>query len=155
MSTLVGDPLEEPMPLGAATVYLNSLSDPRTAQALQCGDTALAFVGQGKMWIRIDDRIMLWNMDAGTEVTSYYVGNSNFRAFRRPRKVVNEFYFGNRFPRVVVTKQTEEEDAHSHTCEEPLRTNKSQTVNSLFTLFISLNCRRLFYYSNLVPGTDQ
>ena len=23
MSTLVGDPLEEPMPLGAATVYLN------------------------------------------------------------------------------------------------------------------------------------
>jgi|GEM_PF-5794921 hypothetical protein len=47
------------MPLGAATVYLNSLSDPRTAQALQCGDTALAFVGQGKMWIRIDDRIML------------------------------------------------------------------------------------------------
>jgi len=59
MSTLVGDPLEEPMPLGAATVYLNSLSDPRTAQALQCGDTALAFFGQGKMWIRIDDRIML------------------------------------------------------------------------------------------------
>ena len=25
MSTLVGDPLEEPMPLGAATVYLNKL----------------------------------------------------------------------------------------------------------------------------------
>ena len=24
MSTLVGDPLEEPMPLGAATVYLNN-----------------------------------------------------------------------------------------------------------------------------------
>jgi len=113
-------------------VYFDSLSDPRTAQALQCGDTALAFVGQCKMWIRIDDRIMLCNMDAGTEVTSYYVGNSNLRAFRRPRKVVNEFYFGNRFPRVVLTKRTEEEDAsHSHTCEEPLRTNKSQTVNSI------------------------
>jgi len=130
MSALMGNPPEEPMDLGAATVYLNSLSDPRTAQALQCGDTALAFVGQGKMWIRIDDHIMLWNMDAGTEVMSYYVGNSNFRAFRRPRKVVNEFYFGNRFPRVAVTKRTEEEDAsHRHTCEEPLRTNKSQTVN--------------------------
>jgi hypothetical protein len=25
MSTLVGDPLEEPMPLGAATVYLNNI----------------------------------------------------------------------------------------------------------------------------------
>ena len=59
MSALMGNPPEEPMDLGAATVYLNSLSDPRTAQALQCGDTALAFVGQGKMWIRIDDRIML------------------------------------------------------------------------------------------------
>jgi hypothetical protein len=26
MSTLVGDPLEEPMPLGAATVYLNKFA---------------------------------------------------------------------------------------------------------------------------------
>lgn len=130
MSTLWAIPRRSRWTSGAATVYLNSLSDPRTAQALQCGDTALAFVGQGKMWIRIDDHIMLWNMDAGTEVSSYYVGNSNFRAFRQPRKVVNEFYFGNRFPRVAVTKRTEEEDAsHSHTCEEPLRTNKSQTVN--------------------------
>jgi hypothetical protein len=80
----------------------------------------------------IDNRIMVCNMDAGTEVTSYYVANSNLRAFCRPRKVVNEFYFGNRFPCVVVTKRTEEEDAsHSHKCEEPLRTNKSQTVNSI------------------------
>ena len=51
-----------------------------------------------------------------------------------------------------MTKRTEEEDAsHRHVCEAHLKTNKSLTVNSLFTftLFISLNFRRHVFFGSL------
>jgi len=94
----------------------------------------------------------MMDMDAGSKIASCYAGNSNLWAFAGPGKAVKEFYYGNRFPRVVVTERTEEEDAsHWYMCEEHLRTNKSLTVKFPFALFISLNSRRHF---SMVPWDE-